>query len=169
MSILRTIYLATDKDLTLYNKSKKVASSQNLSISKYILKLLEKDSLKGVLGINESHLDETLQTEECFITKKTYVLEVGDSNSKLHRKSFDGLLIACENTEDKAILTKTLVFQSSTNKIVVYRSERHTENNFKKKILTVYTHIDEIENLSDCLYQQIIDSIGYSEIEHLDI
>lgn len=185
-SNLRSIYLATEKDFKRYDEAKKIAKKLGLSVSKYILALLEEDSLKRE-GLDDSQLNDDsiyqkyrellsdfktrsmLSEEECFITSKKYVLEIGDTNSKMLKKSFHGLLIGCENAQDKTVLTKTLAFQSSTNKIVLYKSTVNTKNNFKKNELKVFSHIDEVKNISEYLYQQIINSIGDTVIEHLDI
>ena len=185
-SNLRSIYLATEKDFKRYDEAKKIAKKLGLSVSKYILALLEEDSLKRE-GLDDSQLNDDsiyqkyrellsdfktrsmLSEEECFITSNKYVLEIGDTNSKMLKKSFHGLLIGCENAQDKTVLTKTLAFQSSTNKIVLYKSTVNTKNNFKKNELKVFSHIDEVKNISEYLYQQIINSIGDTVIEHLDI
>lgn len=185
-SNLRSIYLATEKDFKRYDEAKKIAKKMGLSVSKYILALLEEDSLKRE-GLDDSQLNDDsiyqkyrellsdfksrsmLSEEECFITSKKYVLEIGDTNSKMLKKSFHGLLIGCEKVQDKTVQTKTLAFQSSTNKIVLYKSTVNTKNNFKKNELKVFSHMDEVENISEYLYQQIINSIGDTVIEHLDI
>lgn len=151
MAVTRTIYLASDTDLTIYNDAQKVAKKDGISVSNFILNALN-------IVINK--------TKESF-NHMDHLIYVGKGQDR-KLVQFKGMLLASE-VDEVPERVETSYYLTEKNQFVVYKKVLKPNGTLFIGEMAVYSALDDIPNLNVTLHNQIRKMISLDEVEILDI
>lgn len=152
MAVTRTIYLATDQDLKLYNKGKRVAEQIGKSVSNYILEALE----------------HYMNNDSNKVELPLYILYIGES-PQIEKKKFYGIYLTSEIKQIGHEEIETQVYLTKKGNIMIYKRTRNLDTSYENADYQVYQSLDQIENISESLYEMAKIKLDIKEAELLDV